>query len=329
MAIETTGLGVALADVQAAAGRLKGVINQTPLQVSRTLGALTGNEVYLKPESLQRTGSFKIRGAYNRIATLSDAERARGVITYSSGNHAQGTACAASLLGVEAVVVMPEDAVPAKAAATRGYGAEVVFCGTDSLQRQQRAMELVAERGYTVVPPFDDPMIIAGQGTAGLEILAEQPDVETVLVPVGGGGLVSGVALAIKESNPQVRVIGVEPAGGADARESLRRGEIYTAPTIDTIADGLRTKRIGTLNFGVMRRYLDDIVVVSDAEIMRAMHLLLTRAKLLVEPSGSVAVAALMADRAGLKGQRVVCVLSGGNADVELVGRVLAAGDGG
>jgi|DewCreStandDraft_2_1066082.scaffolds.fasta_scaffold01563_12 threonine ammonia-lyase medium form len=310
---------VSLDDIAAAAERLRGVINRTPLQVSRTLGALTGAEVYFKPESLQRTGSFKIRGAYNCIATLPPEQRARGVITYSSGNHAQAVACAAALVGVPAVVVMPEDAVPAKVAATKGYGAQVVHYGLDSLQRQQKAEELQAAHGYVMVPPFDHPAIIAGQGTVGLEIVQELPDVEVVLVPIGGGGLISGVATAVKELRPQAQVIGVEPAGAPDAYRSLRERRIVQIDTVRTIADGLRNKRLGRLNFAHIRRYVDDIVLVEEEAIFRAIHFLLERAKLVVEPSGAVTVAALLSGAFRAPGKRIVAVLSGGNIDRQVL----------
>ncbi len=310
---------VSLDDIAAAAELLRGVINRTPLQVSRTLGALTGAEVYFKPESLQRTGSFKIRGAYNCIATMPPEQRARGVITYSSGNHAQAVACAAALVGVPAVVVMPEDAVAAKVAATKGYGARVVPYGLDSLQRQQKAEELQAEYGYAMVPPFDHPAIIAGQGTVGLEIVQELPDVEVVLVPIGGGGLISGVATAVKELRPQARVIGVEPAGAPDAYRSLREGHIVQIDTVRTIADGLRNKRLGQLNFAHIRRYVDDIVLVEEDAIYRAIRFLLERAKLVVEPSGAVTVAALLSGAVNASGRRVVAVLSGGNIDRQVL----------
>lgn len=319
MATELDATLVSLDAIAAAAERLRGVINRTPLQVSRTLGALTGAEVYLKPESLQRTGSFKIRGAYNCIATMPPEQRARGVITYSSGNHAQAVACAAALVGVPAVVVMPEDAVAAKVAATRGYGAQIVQYGLDSLQRQQKAEELQAEHGYAMVPPFDHPAIIAGQGTAGLEIVQELPDVELVMVPVGGGGLISGVATAIKELRPQARVVGVEPAGAPDAQRSLREGRIVQIDTVKTIADGLRNKRLGRLNFAHIRRYVDDIVLVEEDAIYRAIRFLLERAKLVVEPSGAVTVAALLSGAVDTSGQRVVAVLSGGNIDRQVL----------
>jgi len=312
-----------LAAMQQAQAALAGVANDTPLHISRTLGTRIGASVWLKPECLQRTGSFKFRGAYTKIAGLSSDERSRGVITYSSGNHAQGVACAAALLNTKAVIVMPEDAVPAKVDATRGYGAQVVFRGLNSLERQQRALELQAEFGYTVVPPFDDTAIITGQGTVGLEIVAELPDVDVVLVPVGGGGLASGTALALKLVQPHITVIGVEPSGGSDAQQSVRRGHIVTLDHADTIADGLRTVRIGSLNFEIMRRYLDDIVTVTDDEIRDAMRFILQRAKLVVEPSGAVGVAAALAGKVNLAGKRVVIVLSGGNVDSGLLSAVL------
>jgi threonine ammonia-lyase medium form len=316
-------LPVTLDDVYAARERLRGVINATPLQESRTLTAPVGAPVWLKPECLQRTGSFKLRGAYNKIATLSAEEQARGVITYSSGNHAQGVACAAGLLGIKAVVVMPEDAVPAKVAATRGYGAEVVFAGHDSLQRQARALELQRDQGYTVVPPFDDAAIIAGQATVGLEIAEALPEVATVVVPCGGSGLLSGVALAVRELQPAARVIGVEPASAADAQASLAAGKVVEAASIDTICDGLRTRRIGDLNFRFLQRYVTAIVTVPDTATLEAMRFLALRAKLVVEPSGAVAVAALLGGAVPAGAGPVVAVLSGGNVEASLLAKVL------
>ena len=317
-------LPVSLNDVYAARERLRGVINATPLQESRTLAAQVGAPVWLKPECLQRTGSFKLRGAYNKIASLSAGEQARGVITYSSGNHAQGVACAAGLLGIKAVVVMPEDAIASKVAATRGYGAEVVFAGHDSLQRQARALELQREHGYTVVPPFDDAAIIAGQATVGLEIAEEIPDIAAVLVPCGGSGLLSGVALAIREMQPAACVIGVEPASAADARASLAAGKVVDADSIDTICDGLRTRRIGDLNFRFLQRYVAEIVTVPDDATLEAMRFLALRAKLVVEPSGAVAVAALLTAVIQDFPGPVVAVLSGGNVEASLLAKVLA-----
>lgn len=311
-----------LDDVRQARQGLRGVIVSTPLQTSATFSARAGCEVLLKPECLQKAGAFKIRGAYTKIHSLTPEQRARGVITYSSGNHAQGVAYAARLMGAPAIVVMPENAIPAKVAATRGYGAEVVFAGLDSLARQHKAEELVREHGYTMVPPFDDPHIIVGQGTVGLEILDERPDVATIVVPIGGGGLCSGVALAAKEAKPSVRVVGVEPEVCPDARDSLRAGEICTAASIDTIADGLRVRRIGERNFALMRRYVDDIVTVTEDEIRRAVVLLAERAKLVVEPSGAVTLAAVLAGRVPTAGP-VCAILSGGNIDRDLLARLL------
>ncbi|MBI2321018.1 MAG: pyridoxal-phosphate dependent enzyme [Chloroflexi bacterium] len=311
-----------LDDVRQARQGLRGVIVPTPLQTSATFSARAACEVLLKPECLQKAGAFKLRGAYTKIHSLTPEQRGRGVITYSSGNHAQGVAYAARLMGARAVVVMPENAIPAKVAATRGYGAEVVFAGLDSLARQHKAEELVREHGYTMVPPFDDPHIIAGQGTVGLEILDERPDVATIVAPIGGGGLCSGVALAAKEAKPSVRVVGVEPEVCPDARDSLRAGEICTAASIDTIADGLRVRRVGERNFALMRRYVDDIVTVTEDEIRQAVVLLAERAKLVVEPSGAVTLAALLAGRVPTAGP-VCAILSGGNIDRELLARLL------
>lgn len=316
-----------LKDVYAARERLKGVANPTPLQVSRTLGRITGSETWFKPESLQRTGSFKIRGAYNKIASLSSEERSRGVITYSSGNHAQAVACAAGLLGLKAVVVMPEDAVPAKVEATRAYGAEVSFAGHDSLERQARAMELHQEHGYTIVPPFDDPAIVAGQGTCGLEIVEELPNVQVILVPCGGGGLLSGVALAAKSIRPDIEVIGVEPQGADDARASMAAGRIIEIES-KSICDGLRTKRIGNLNFRVLQRYVDRMITVPDEATLEAMRFLALRAKLVVEPSGAVAVAALLSGIYPIAGRRAVAVISGGNVAPARLAEVMSSANG-
>jgi threo-3-hydroxy-L-aspartate ammonia-lyase len=274
------------------------------------------NELWLKAESLQRTGSFKFRGAYNAVSSLSGRDRQRGVITYSSGNHGQAVACAAHLLGVRAVVVMPQDAILTKVEATRRWGAEIVFAGHTSLDRQARAMELMEAHGYAVIPPFDDPRIIAGQGTAGLEILEQLPEVEAVIAPIGGGGLLSGIASAVKALRPEVSVIGAEPEGAADAKESLDSSAIVTWERVDTVADGLRTNRIGDLNFATIREAVDQIVTVSEEEILQAVAILASEAKLVAEPSGAVAPAAALFGRTGLRGRRIVAVLSGGNVDL-------------
>jgi threonine dehydratase len=305
---------VALDEIRRARERLEGVIVRTPLL--RFGGATPdGISLWLKAESLQRTGSFKFRGAYNAIAGLSEEERQRGVITYSSGNHGQAVACAAHLLGVRAVVVMPEDAIPVKVELTRRWGAEIEFAGHTSLDRQARAFELIEEHGYAVLPPFDDRRIIAGQGTAGLEILEQLPEVDAVVVPVGGGGLISGISTAIKTQRPEVRVIGAEPEGGADAKASLETGTLVTLGHVDTIADGLRTSRIGDLNFATIRECVDEIVAVSDEETLRAVGILANEAKLVVEPSGAVTTAAVLFGHTGLKDLKTAAVISGGNVD--------------
>ncbi len=318
---------VGLDDIRAARERLRGVAARTPLIACPRQHE--DRQLYFKPESLQPIGSFKLRGAYNKIATLPDAEQRRGVITYSSGNHAQGVAYAARALGVRAVVVMPGNAPPIKVESTRALGAEVVFVGPASSERKARAEELAAEHGYVIVPPYNDERIIAGQGTIGLEILEDLPEAETVLSPVGGGGLISGVAAALKLSRPQVRVIGVEPELAADAQASLRAGRVVEFPAEQvsrTVADGLRTQSVGEMNFEHIRRYVDDIVTVSEREILDAMRLLALNAKLIAEPSGAVTFAAFLFHADQLpRTQRNVAVISGGNAEPELLAKLLSS----
>ena len=278
-----------------------------------------GLRLHLKPENQQPIGAFKLRGAYNKIALLSEADRKRGVITYSSGNHAQGVAYAARALGVKAVIVMPNNAPAIKREATAALGAEIVFVGPGSAERQLKAEELAAQHGYVIVPPYNDEHIIAGQGTMGLEILEDLPEVETVLVPVGGGGMISGVATAIKLSKPSVKVIGVEPELAADAQASLRAGKIVQFPAAEivrTVADGLRTQSIGAINFEHIRRYVDDIVTVSEDEIRETVRLLAANPNTVAEPSGAVAVAGFLFRRDLLpKTKTNVAIISGGNID--------------
>jgi threonine dehydratase len=294
---------------------LRDVLVATPVLPVDTAVAGAGG-LFVKCENLQRTGSFKMRGAYNRIAGLTSAERAQGVVAYSSGNHAQGVACAASLLGVHATIVMPENAVPTKLQATRRYGADVVFAGTDSETRRHHAESLALERRAALVPPYDHGAIIAGQGTIGLEILEQVPDAETIVVPVGGGGLIAGISLAVKLTRPSVRVVGAEPEGAADAGASLRAGHIVALEHVDTIADGLRARRVGELPFEAIRAHVDDIVSVSDSAILDAVRLLLTTVHVVAEPSGAVALAAALS---GAARGRTVAVISGGNIDAELL----------
>ncbi len=319
---------VTIEAVRAAARRLAGIAVRTPLV---TFGPPEARR-YLKAESLQPIGAFKLRGAYNAIATLDPAVRARGVITYSSGNHAQGMARAARLVGAHAVVVMPSDAPRIKRERVEADGAEVVIVGTASDERQAVAERIAAERGLAIIPPFDDDRIIAGQGTVGLEIAEDLPDVACVLVPVGGGGLASGVALAIKALRPSCRVIGVEPDLAADARDSLAAGEIVAWPpeaVSRTIADGTRTQALGKRTFAHLRVHLDGIVTVSEAEIAAAVRLAAERSRLVVEPSGALSIAAMvfrsheleLTDAVG----PIVAVVSGGNVDPDAYRRYLEA----
>ncbi len=284
--------------------------------------------LYLKAESLQPTGAFKLRGAYNKVSSLSPAERRRGVVAHSSGNHAQAVAYAARSLGVRAVIVMPRGAARVKLDATAAFGAEIVLVGNDSSERVRRAEELAAEHGYVPVPPYDDETLIAGQGTVGLEILEDLPDVEAVLVPVSGGGLISGVAAALKLSRSDIRVIGVEPELAADARASLRSGKLVELPAEQvgrTIADGLRVRRLGDVPFEHVRAFVDDIVAVSEDEILEAMRRLALRVRLVAEPSGAVTFAAHLFHQAELPPTRLnVAIVSGGNVEPHLLARVLS-----
>jgi threonine dehydratase len=294
---------------------------RTPLVVSRVHG--DDRKLYLKPENLQPIGAFKLRGAYNKIASLSEDERRRGVISYSSGNHAQGVAYAARVLGVKAIIVMPSNAPAIKREATAALGAEIVLVGPASDERMAKAQDLAAQHGYAIVPPYNDEKIIAGQGTIGLEILEDLPDVETVLAPVGGGGMISGIATAIKLTKPSVNVIGVEPELAADAQASLRAGKIvqFAAEQVtQTLADGLRTQSIGPINFEHIRTYVDDIVTVSEDEIREAMRSLAQNPKTVAEPSGAVAIAGFLFHRDQLpKTALNVAVISGGNIEPQML----------
>ena len=314
---------VTVADILAARERIAAHVHRTPLLGSATLARLTGTRLGLKAENLQRTGSFKARGALNALLQLSPEERARGIVTLSAGNHGQGLAYAASLLGIRCVVFMPEMAVPTKVEAIRQYGAEAMFA--PSMESLYAAMEgYRAEHGLHFVHPFADPAIVAGQGTVGLEILDDCPDLEAVVVCVGGGGLLAGVALAIKVARPDVQVIGVEPEGAPAVSRSLAAGRPITLDTIETIADGLAAPFAAALPQAIIERHVDDVVLVADDEIVAALRLILERTKLLVEPAGAAAVAALLAGKAGLAlGTRTVATLSGGNIDRETLKRLL------
>lgn len=316
-----------LADILDARVRVEETARRTPLDYSHTFSAMTGAKVHLKQETFQRTGSFKIRGATNRIKTLSDTEKDAGVVTASAGNHAQGVALAATKSGVDAKIVMPEIAPISKIKATKDYGATVVLHGQDYNEAQTKAHEIEEEEGRTYVHAFDDPKVMAGQGTIGLEIIEDLPEVETVVVPIGGGGLISGIATAVKEQKPDARVVGVQAEGASSVATSLEKGEIHTLDSVDTIADGIATRNVGKDPFGVIEKYVDEVVTVSDSEIAVAVTHLLERAKTLVEGAGAVPLAALLSGAIDYdKDEIIVPVLSGGNIDMNMLTTVIMRG---
>jgi threonine dehydratase len=324
MRIESAAeFAIGLADVQAAAERLRGVANRTPVVTSRTVDSRVGAQVFFKCENLQRGGAFKFRGAFNRLVALSDEQRAKGVVAFSSGNHAQGVALAARELGIRATVVMPSDAPALKLAATQAYGAEVVRYDRLSEDREAIARRLADERGLTLVPPYDHPLIMAGQGTAALELIEDVPNLDWLLVPVGGGGLLSGCTVAATGLVPEIKVVGVETETSNDWVLSLEAGQPVRIAPPDTIADGMRTQQPGALTFPIVQRLAHGVTTVSDEEVKDAMRFLLLRMKLLVEPTGAVPVALLLSGRLDLRGQRVGVILSGGNADPGLVAEVV------
>lgn len=311
-----------LSDIQIAANKINSFIHQTPLLSSKTLSKLVGGEVRLKAENLQRAGAFKIRGALNKVLSLTDQERSKGVVAFSSGNHAQGVALAAKLLNLKATIVMPEDAMELKVIATKAYGAEVVQSGVNAVTRSKVAAEIVEKTGSIMVPPFDDPFIVAGQGTIALEIFRDWSEVETIVVPLGGGGLSSGITLAATSINPKIRVYAVEPAAGNDGQESLRTGKIVSINPPKTIADGARTTAIGEIPFSILRERITDIVTVEDTSLLSAIKLLALYSKLVVEPTGALAVAALLEGKIP-QPSKTVAVLSGGNIAPEMLAQAL------
>ena len=310
--------------VRDAAERLRGVTHRTPVVTSATLDARTGARVYLKAENLQRIGAFKIRGAYNTIVQLPPERKHGGVVAFSSGNHAQGVALAAKLLGVPATIVMPADAPAAKLAATRGYGADVVTYDRERINRAELAASIAAERGATMVPPYDDPAIIAGQGTVALELIEDAGALDVLLVPLGGGGLLAGSALAATELSPGVRIYGVEPEAGDDWVRSWREDRIVSIPVPKTIADGQQTQSPGALTWPIVRRLAAGVVTVSDNEIRSAMRFAFERLKLVVEPSGASALAALLHEKVDVRGARVGMIISGGNVDPATFGACIS-----
>jgi threonine dehydratase len=308
-------MSVTLDDVHDAAARLKGVAHRTPVLRSRTLDALVGAEVHLKAENLQRVGAFKFRGAYNAVARLSPEQRDRGVASFSSGNHAQALALAAREFGTTAVILMPEDTPASKRAAAEGYGAEIITYDRYTGDRVALGAALAAERGLALIPPYEHPDVIAGQGTAALELLEETGELDVLFVPVGGGGLLAGSATAAKGLFPAIRVVGVEPEEGDDTRRSLAAGERVAVPVPRTIADGQAADIPGELTFSINRRLVDDVALVSDDEIRDAMRFAFERMRVVMEPSGATPLAALLAGRAGPLPRRVGLIISGGNID--------------
>ena len=313
---------VTIDEIREARETIADTINETPILSSAQLSKLTGNRMFFKGEHMQRTGAFKIRGATNIVKHVVK-KGAAFVTAASSGNHGQAVSYIADKLGIAATIVIPEDATVSKVNAIQAYNGKIEKCGTTSAERLPRAEELAKENNGIYIPPYDDPRIIAGQGTVGLEILQQLDDVDVVVVPIGGGGLISGILTAIKETKPSVKVIGVEPESANDTLLSLQKGEIVGIPESKTIADGLRTSEPGTMTFPIVQKYVDDIVTVSEDEIRQALFFVLERMKQLIEPSSAVAVAAAMFGKLGVKDKNVVCVLSGGNVDVRKLGELV------
>ena len=305
---------------------VKQVTQETKLIKSSYFSDLTGNKVYLKPENMQRTGAYKVRGAYYKISTLSDEERNKGLITASAGNHAQGVAYAAHKYGVKAVIVMPTTTPLIKVERTKSYGAEVILHGDVYDEACAHALELAEKEGYTFIHPFDDEDVIAGQGTIGLELLEQLPEVEAVIIPIGGGGLISGVAYAIKNLNPNIRVYGVQAKGAPSMLNSIEHGKIERLEGVRTIADGIAVKEPGIHTFDLCQQYVDEIVSVTDDEISTAILALIEQHKLIAEGAGAVAVAAAMFNKVPIKGKKVICLISGGNIDVNILSRVIGRG---
>ncbi len=315
-------------DIQSAAERLYRIAHRTPIATSHTLNEVVGAEVYCKCENLQRAGAFKFRGAYNAVSQLSAEQKKRGVVSFSSGNHAQALALVGKLLHTPTVIVMPKDAPAVKLAATRGYGAEVVLYDRVEQKREVIARQLGEERGLALIPPFEHPHIIAGQGTAALELLTDVPDLDVLIVPIGGGGLISGCSLAAHALKSDIRVIGIEPDTANDTYLSLQKGEIVSTPQSHSIMDGLLPTAPGQLTFAIMREHLEGVTLVTDEEAAEAVRFLLLRMKLLVEPSGAAPVAALLAEKIpNARDKKIGVVLSGGNVDEGELARMLASNE--
>ena len=310
-------------DVLDAAERIRGVAHKTPVMTSRTANRMTGAELYFKCENFQRMGAFKFRGAYNSIAQFTEAQRKHGVVTYSSGNHAQAIALSANLLGVKATIVMPNDAPAAKVAATKGYGGEVILYDRYKEDREEIGRRLSEERGMTLIPPYDHPHVMAGQGTAAKELFEEVGRLDYLFVCLGGGGLLSGSALSARALSPRSSVIGVEPEAGNDAQQSFRKGEIVTIDVPQTIADGAMTTHLGHYTFPVIQKYVDDILTVTDQQLIEMMKFFAQRMKMVVEPTGCLSAAAAMSGALPVGGKRIGVIISGGNVDLDLFARLL------
>jgi len=316
---------VTFPDIERAYSVLKPVVHKTPLLSSRTLNSLLENEVWFKAENFQRIGAFKFRGAYNKIASLTEGERRSGVIAHSSGNHAQGVALASKLFGLKAVIVMPHNSVRSKVEATKGYGADVVFCEDSTDDRERITDELIRSHGYTLIHPFNDEKLIAGQGTVGLELQQDLSSLDYLFVPVGGGGLISGCATAATHLFPRVKVIGVETEGANDAYQTFRAKRIVKIPSATTIADGMRTLSIGTLNFEIIMKHVDDIITVKDEDVLKMMKFFFERMKIVVEPTGAVAASAVLTAKLRVTRKKICAVISGGNVDPEVFRSMLTA----
>jgi threo-3-hydroxy-L-aspartate ammonia-lyase len=311
------------ADVVDAAERLRGNSHRTPVLTSRTANERTGAELFFKCENFQRMGAFKFRGAFNSIAQFSGEQRRSGVLTYSSGNHAQAIALSAKLLGVKSAIIMPHDAPASKVAATRGYGGEVITYNRYTESREELGRRLAQERGMTLIPPYDHPHVIAGQGTAAKELIEDVGRLDVLLVCLGGGGLLAGCALSARALNPRCAVIGVEPEAGNDGQQSFRKGEIVRIEVPDTIADGAMTTYLGAHNFAIMQKQVDDIVTVSDGQLVETMKFFAERMKMVVEPTGCLAAAAAMSGTVGITGKKVGVLISGGNVDLGVFARLV------
>lgn len=314
---------ITYSDIEAAYRVVTPVVHKTPLLTSETFNKQCGNRVFLKAENFQRIGAFKIRGAYNKIHSLSSDERKHGVVAHSSGNHAQGVALAAQILGVKATIVMPKSAPPNKVAATKSYGAEVIFCEDSSDERERVSKQLEQSRGLVAVPPYDDDKIIAGQGTVTVEIGHELQKLDYLFVPVGGGGIIAGNAIAAKQLFPNIKVIGVETEAANDCYQTFRKKEIVRIDPPNTIADGMRTQSIGKRNFEIIMKYVDNVITVSDQQVVEMMKFLLERMKVIVEPTGAVAPAAVYHNVLGLSGKAVCAIISGGNVDPTFLKKIL------